>query len=233
MLRRSVSSWVSPGPRVPMPPPSCDMALPRPVRRGSMYSSCASSTCNWPSRVRAWRAKMSRMSCVRSRTRQGKRGLKVAQLRGRKVVVEEDQVGFGGCGDAGNLFHFAGADQRGGIGPGAALHEFGGDFAAGARDQLAKLGERFFGIEAGPSADVAPEDVCAPMSRQRRACDARGVPRSRSSSADGAPRASHEVHADAEPQVRSRDGRVQRPVSVVEATSAVDAGLWHRRQTAN
>ena len=34
-LRRSVSSWVSPGPRVPMPPPSCDMARPRPTRRGS------------------------------------------------------------------------------------------------------------------------------------------------------------------------------------------------------
>ena len=54
-----------------MPPPNCDMALPRPVSRGSMYSSCASSTCNWPSRVRAWRAKMSRINCVRSSTRQG------------------------------------------------------------------------------------------------------------------------------------------------------------------
>jgi len=48
MRRRSVSSLVSPGPRVPMPPPSCDMALPLPVSRGSMYSSCASSTCNCP-----------------------------------------------------------------------------------------------------------------------------------------------------------------------------------------
>ena len=72
MRRRSVSSCVSPGPRVPMPPPSCDMALPRPVSRGSMYSSCASSTCSWPSRVRAWRAKMSRISCVRSMTLQGR-----------------------------------------------------------------------------------------------------------------------------------------------------------------
>jgi len=69
--RRSVSSLVSPGPRVPMPPPSWDMDLPRPVRRGSMYSSCASSTWSWPSRVRAWRAKMSRINWVRSRTRQG------------------------------------------------------------------------------------------------------------------------------------------------------------------
>ena len=46
---------------------------PRPARRGSWYSSCASSTWSWPSRVRAWRAKMSRMSCVRSMTWQGSR----------------------------------------------------------------------------------------------------------------------------------------------------------------
>jgi hypothetical protein len=73
ILRRSVSSWVSPGPRVPLPPPSCDMARPRPARRGSWYSSCASSTWSWPSRVLAWRAKMSRMSCERSMTWQGSR----------------------------------------------------------------------------------------------------------------------------------------------------------------
>ena len=30
IFRRSVSSWVSPGPRVPMPPPSCDISMPRP-----------------------------------------------------------------------------------------------------------------------------------------------------------------------------------------------------------
>jgi len=36
-----------------------------------MYSSWASSTWSWPSRVRARRAKMSRINCVRSRTRQG------------------------------------------------------------------------------------------------------------------------------------------------------------------
>ena len=66
MFRRSVSSFVSPGPRVPMPPPSCDISMPCPANRGSMYCNCASSTCNWPSRVRACRAKMSRMSCVRS-----------------------------------------------------------------------------------------------------------------------------------------------------------------------
>ena len=66
MRRRSVSSFVSPGPRVPMPPPSRDSAAPAPTSRGSRYFSCASSTCSLPSRVRARRAKMSRISCVRS-----------------------------------------------------------------------------------------------------------------------------------------------------------------------
>ena len=79
-----------------------------------------------------------------------KRGLKVAQLRGRQVVIEEDQVGIGGCGDAGDLLHLACADQRGWIRPGATLHEFGSDFAAGTAHQFAKLGERFIGIEARP-----------------------------------------------------------------------------------
>jgi hypothetical protein len=52
----------------------------------------------------------------------GQRRLKIAQLRGRKVVVEEHQIGFGGSGYAGNLLHLAGADQRSRIGPGAPLH---------------------------------------------------------------------------------------------------------------
>ena len=37
MRRRSVSSLVSPGPRVPMPPPSRDSAAPAPTSRGSRY----------------------------------------------------------------------------------------------------------------------------------------------------------------------------------------------------
>ena len=76
-------------------------------------------------------------------------GLKVAQLRGRQVVIEEDEVGVGGSGDAGDLLDFAGADERGGIGARAALHELGGDLAAGAQKQLAKFGERFFSIKTG------------------------------------------------------------------------------------
>ena len=68
MRRRSVSSFVSPGPRVPMPPPRRESAAFAPTRRGIRYFSCASSTCSFPSRVRARRAKMSRINWVRSST---------------------------------------------------------------------------------------------------------------------------------------------------------------------
>ena len=55
-------------------------------------------------------------------------------------MVEEDQVSFNRRCDAGNFFHFAGADQGGWIEFGAALDEFCGHFAACAQDQLAKFG---------------------------------------------------------------------------------------------
>ena len=74
--RRSVSIFVSPGPRVPMPPPceptrppACrDIDSPQPRSRGSMYCICASCTCALPSRLFACWAKMSRISAVRSIT---------------------------------------------------------------------------------------------------------------------------------------------------------------------
>ena len=68
MSRRSVSSWDSPGPRVPMPPPVRERCVHRRVRRGSWYSSWASSTWRRPSWVWAWSAKMSRIRRLRSMT---------------------------------------------------------------------------------------------------------------------------------------------------------------------
>ncbi|SLH25255.1 Uncharacterised protein [Mycobacteroides abscessus subsp. abscessus] len=75
MRRRSVSIFVSPGPRRPTPPllparpPACrDIDSPQPRSRGSMYSICASETCALPSLEVACWAKMSRISAVRSMT---------------------------------------------------------------------------------------------------------------------------------------------------------------------
>ena len=69
MCRRSVSSFVSPGPRVPMPPPRRESAVPLPVKRGRRYFNCAASTCTLPARLCARCAKISRISIVRSTTR--------------------------------------------------------------------------------------------------------------------------------------------------------------------
>ena len=68
IIRRSVSNFVSPGPLVPIPPPKRERDIPCPIIRGSVYCSCASSTCSLPSFVRARCAKISRINAVRSST---------------------------------------------------------------------------------------------------------------------------------------------------------------------
>src|SRR5690606_12999422 len=68
--RRSTSSWVSPGPRRPMPPRWRSRWVQPRTSRLARCSSCASSTCSLPSCERARCAKMSRISPVRSTTRQ-------------------------------------------------------------------------------------------------------------------------------------------------------------------
>ena len=68
--RRSVSSCVSPGPRRPIPPFWRSRWVQPRTRRVDMWRSCASSTCSLPTCERARCAKMSRISPVRSITRQ-------------------------------------------------------------------------------------------------------------------------------------------------------------------
>jgi len=70
-------------------------------------------------------------------------------LRGREVVIEENEIGVGGGCDGCDLFDLAGADERSGVWARAALNEFGSDLATSAQEQLAKLGERFFGAKTG------------------------------------------------------------------------------------
>ena len=57
--------------------------------RGSMYSSCANSTCSFASLDRARVAKMSRMSSVRSMTRKPVASSMLLALRRRQLLVEE------------------------------------------------------------------------------------------------------------------------------------------------
>jgi hypothetical protein len=79
----------------------------------------------------------------------GQGSLKVAQLGGREVVVEKNEIGIAGGGNAGDLLNFAGADEGGGVGAGTPLHYLCGYARTGTGNQLAKLGKGFLGVEAG------------------------------------------------------------------------------------
>ena len=131
-----------------MPPPSRDSAVPEPTSRGSRYFSCASSTCHLPSRVRARRAKMSRISWVRSMTLRSSSLFELPQLRRRQLVVEDHHVDVGlGAGrrKAGQL---AAADERGRIGLRPFLQHAQHDRRAGRVGQTGQLVERLLGVDA-------------------------------------------------------------------------------------
>ena len=64
----STSSFFSPGPLVPIPPPVLDNTVPSPIRRGSLYLSCAISTCILASLLLALLANISSINVVLSIT---------------------------------------------------------------------------------------------------------------------------------------------------------------------
>ena len=123
MRRWSVSSCDSPGPRVPMPPPSLSRWLHWPASRGSRYWCWASSTCSCPSRVRARRAKMSRIRADAVDDLDLEGFFQVPLLDGRQLVVEDDDVVVGRglegrpappacpCRDSGSLMALAAAGR--------------------------------------------------------------------------------------------------------------------------
>ena len=79
--------------------------------------------------VRSW-SKSTRSASVEDAA--GKRGLEIAQLGGREVVVEENQIGLDGRGQGSDLLDLAGTDESGRIGTGTALEQLGGDLGSGA-----------------------------------------------------------------------------------------------------
>ena len=80
--RRSVSSWVSPGPRSPMPPFWRSRWVHPRTRRVDRCLSCASSTSSLPSALRARLAKMSRIRPARSSTRRPTRRSRLRSCEG-------------------------------------------------------------------------------------------------------------------------------------------------------
>ena len=66
IILRSVSIFFSPGPLVPIPPPSLDSVVPRPASLVDLYLSCAISTCILPSLDDALAANISNITIVLS-----------------------------------------------------------------------------------------------------------------------------------------------------------------------
>jgi len=64
--RRSISSFFSPGPLVPIPPPRRERELRSPTSLAARYFSCANSTWIFPSLLTALPAKISKINSVRS-----------------------------------------------------------------------------------------------------------------------------------------------------------------------
>ena len=152
MCRRSASSFVSPGPRVPMPPPSRDSQSPEPTSRGIRYLSCASSTWSWPSRVRARRAKMSRISCVRSMTASPvsfSRLRSCAGLSSLSTMTRSTSSSAQACVEHADL---AAAQVERGVGRRAFLDEAQHDIRAGRAGQTVELFEAVIGGRAGDDA---------------------------------------------------------------------------------
>ena len=154
MMRRSVSSCDSPGPRVPMPPPVRERCVHSRVRRGSWYSSWASSTCRRPSCVWACRAKMSRIRRERSMTLVLTASSRARCWRRRELVVgDEDRVA--GLRLRGHqLVDLALAHVVVGVHVAAVLPLRADDLGAGRVGQAGQLLDRFLGRPAGVVAGV-------------------------------------------------------------------------------
>ena len=247
MCRRSASSFVSPGPRVPMPPPSRDSQSPEPTSRGIRYLSCASSTWSWPSRVRARRAKMSRISCVRSRTAMPGFLLEVAQLRRAQLVVDDDEIDVQLGARLRQHPDLAAAQVERGVGRGPLLDETQHDIRAGGAGQTVELFEAVLGGRTGDDAGgetderraLPPAAFLAAGHRLESCAGGRGrVPHSKAiyrrnsntrSKAIGPSRMSLRLS----PRSRRRWSRPGRRATVPPSTISVDAGperALHRRR---
>ena len=117
-----------------------------PRMRGRLYSSCASSTCSFPSALTACWAKMSRISCVRSTTRDVSASSSARCCGGLELVVDEQHLRPGlGVGRL-QLLELALADVRARVGMHAVLHELAHRLDARGARELAHLGELVVGV---------------------------------------------------------------------------------------
>ena len=158
MRRRSVSSFVSPGPRVPMPPPSRDSAAPGPdeprqqileLRELHLQLAFAGPRAPGKDVENELRAIDDLPADLL---------FDLPQLRRRQLVVEDDDVDVGFGGGGGQRGDLAGAEKRRRIRLGALLHHPQHHLGARGFGEAGELVERSLGIEpARPARNQADE----------------------------------------------------------------------------
>ena len=124
-----------------MPPRIRDRWVHIRVRRGSRYSSCASSTCSLASWLRARVEKMSRMTSGRSITRTLSSRSRLAPCTGLSSSSKMTSVAPASATARGHFLDLAFADERRGIGRGDLLGDPADDFGAGGVHQAGELFE--------------------------------------------------------------------------------------------
>ena len=233
MIRRSVSSWLSPGPRVPMPPPVRDRWVHSLVRRGSWYSSWASSTWRRPSWVWACSAKMSRISRLRSMTLTFSSSSRARCWAGDSSSSAIEDVEAGLALGRGELLGLALADVPVRVDVAAVLPLGADDVGAGGRREVGELGERVLGGPAVVAAGVDGDeegllDGCCEVD-ERRSWWARGERI-----------AGRRSGAVARPVLRWRDRRPRRSTTSASSRRATrrrarrgttSAGAWRTRRS--
>ena len=219
--RRSVSSLVSPGPRVPMPPPSRDSAALEPTSRGSRYFSCASSTCSLPSRVRARRAKMSRMSWVRSTTLRPSASSRLRSCAGLSSLSKMTTSTSSSSHDGGERLDLAAAEERRRIRPRPLLQHAENDRPR--RRRRRGRPARRASVRDRPGARIArlKRPTSAARSAHRTCVERANPPR--------AARGRRRAHHSSDSSTRSHGDRARRARAV--GPVAVDLDYRRRRST--
>ena len=158
MRRRSVSSFVSPGPRVPMPPPSRDSAVAGPDEPRQQVFEL---------RELDLQLAFARPRAPREDVENELRAIDdlpadllfdVPQLRRRQLVVEHDDVDVGFGGGGGQRRDLAGAEKRRRIRLRPLLHHAQHDLGARGLGQAGQLVERSLGIEPARTARDEPDE---------------------------------------------------------------------------
>ena len=177
MRRRSVSSLVSPGPRVPMPPPSRDSSTPAPRQPRQQVVELRQLHLE-PALARARPAREDVEDQLGAVERLAlDLLLQVALLGRRELLVEENQLDLLRGAAGLHLAHLAAADECRGVAPRALLQLLADDARAGARGELRELVERGFAARAVARAlRQADEQRALPRTPLRARCDGRGLP---------------------------------------------------------